>query len=129
MRNPRSLWRAGLRCINLPNPCGSTRTSAPSADQGQPRIWLETHALCVILQLVETGQVEMVRSPFHDLETARNPWESRRLWVQQCLDLAKVHVPLSQDVKSRALALEALHVGPMDSRTPQQPRLPAATFF
>lgn len=87
----------------------------PFDDQAQPRIWLETHALCVILNLVEIGQVQMARSPVHDLETSRNPWEFRRLWVNQCLDLAQHRVELSPSIKKRALELEAVGVKSLDA--------------
>jgi len=40
----------------------------PFDDQSQPRIWLESQALCVILNLIEDGQIEMTRSPIHELE-------------------------------------------------------------
>lgn len=87
----------------------------PFDDQSQPRIWLETHALCVVLNLIETGQIEMVRSPIHDLENSRNPKEFRRLWVNQCLSLATHQVALSPIIKHRALELESLGVGPLDA--------------
>jgi len=87
----------------------------PFDDQSQPRIWLETHALCVILNLVETAQLQMVHSPVHDLETSRNPWEFRRHWVQQCLALSRKKVPLSPVLKARALELEAAGVHPLDA--------------
>ena len=82
----------------------------PFDDQSQPRVWLETHALCVILNLVEIGRFKMVRSPIHDLENARNPKEFRRLWVERCLTLATHTVSLNPAIKQRALALESLGV-------------------
>jgi|UniRef100_UPI0037843E67 predicted nucleic acid-binding protein len=87
----------------------------PFDDQSQPRVWLETHALCVILNLVEIGRFKMVRSPIHDLENARNPKEFRRLWVERCLTLATHAVSLNLAIKQRALALESLGVGALDS--------------
>ena len=48
----------------------------PFDDQSQPRIWLETHALCVILNLIERGSVEMARSPsmiWRTVGTQKNP--------------------------------------------------------
>lgn len=89
--------------------------SRPFDDQQQPRIWLETHALCVILNLVELGNLQMVRSPAHELEIVRNPWTFRRLWVQQCLTLAQTEVALSPAIKQRALELEAKGVGALDA--------------
>jgi hypothetical protein len=41
--------------------------------------------LCIILDLVETSQLEMLRSPIHDLENSRNSLKARRLRVKQCL--------------------------------------------
>ncbi|MEO5712414.1 MAG: PIN domain-containing protein [Luteolibacter sp.] len=87
----------------------------PFDDQSQPRIWLETHALCVILNLVEIGQLEMVRSPVHDLENSRNPQKTRQVWVEQCLDLASRNVELTPGIKQRAVVLETEGVKPIDA--------------
>jgi len=87
----------------------------PFDDQTQPRIWLETHALCMILNLVELDQVPMVRSTIHDLETSRNPHEFRRIWVQRCLDLARHTITLTPAIKQRAQELEHINVGPLDA--------------
>ena len=87
----------------------------PFDDQSQPRIWLETHALCVILNLIELGSVEMARSPIHDLENAQNPREARRLWVEKCLGLASHSSALSPALKARALELEAIGLKPVDA--------------
>ena len=87
----------------------------PFDDQSQPRIWLETHALCVILDLVETGQLEMVRSPIHDLENSRNSLETRRLWVELCLKHASRKVELTPGIKQRASDLETIGIKPIDA--------------
>lgn len=87
----------------------------PFDDQSQPRIWLETQALGVILNLVELHQIEMVRSPIHSLETSRNPREACRLWVEQCLDLASATVTASPAMKLRALELESIGVKALDA--------------
>jgi predicted nucleic acid-binding protein len=87
----------------------------PFDDQSQPRIWLETHALCVILDLVEIGQLEMARSPIHDLENSRNPLEARRIWVDKCLNLASQNVILASEIRQRAGDLETIGVKPIDA--------------
>ena len=69
----------------------------------------------MILNLVEIGQLEMVRSPIHDLENSRNPKEFRRLWVEQCLNLATQTISLSPAIKQRAIALESLDIGALDA--------------
>ena len=87
----------------------------PFDDQTQSRIWLETHALCVLLSLVESGQIDMVRSPIHDLENSRNSSAIRRSWVEKCLGLAHHQVSLSPAIRSRALELEAIGVKALDA--------------
>lgn len=90
----------------------------PFDDQTQPRIALETQALRTILQLVESGQVELVGSAVLDYENSRNSSQMRRQWVQQCLELAKRYQELDTAVTQRASELEdqglkavdALHV-------------------
>lgn len=87
----------------------------PFDDQSQPRIWLETHALCVILNLIETGQVQMVHSAIHDLENARSPWALRRHWVDLCLSLADERPSLTPAIKQRAVELEAFGIKSLDA--------------
>jgi hypothetical protein len=60
----------------------------PYDDQRQPRIWLETLALSIILQMAEAGEVELVKSPVHTLENDRSPLAMRRQWVERCLALS-----------------------------------------
>jgi hypothetical protein len=57
----------------------------PFDDQTQPRIALETQALRTILQLVEAREVELVSSSVLEYENSRNISQSRRQWVEQCL--------------------------------------------
>lgn len=87
----------------------------PFDDQSQPRIWLETHALCVILSLAELGQLELVHSSVHDLENSRSPRESRRLWVELCLKQARQRIPMSPAIKTRAQELENHGVKALDA--------------
>src|SRR5437868_5444661 len=49
----------------------------PFDDQAQPRISLETAATLAILQAVNDGRLEAVRSLAHEIENAQNP-DSRR---------------------------------------------------
>ena len=60
----------------------------PFDDQAQPRIWLETLAFAVILQMVEAGTVELVTSSVLEYENSRNPFLVRRNWVAHCSRLA-----------------------------------------
>jgi len=90
----------------------------PFDDQSQPRIWLETLAVSIILQMLEEGAVELVSSAVVAYETSRNPDEMRRRWVQQIVEKASLIQRVNDDVKQRAQelernglkALDALHI-------------------
>jgi predicted nucleic acid-binding protein len=90
----------------------------PFDDQTQPRIWLETLAFAVILQMVEAGSVELVTSSMLDYENSRNPFRLRRNWVAHCSRLANWRHKVDELIKQRGEVLEqqglkaidALHV-------------------
>jgi predicted nucleic acid-binding protein len=90
----------------------------PFDDQSQPRIWLETLALALVLQMVETGQADLVTSTVLEYENSRNPFPLRRRWVDRCLALAIHRQVMAVAIGQRAeelangglTALDALHV-------------------
>lgn len=87
----------------------------PFDDQSQPRIWLETLAFAVILQMVEAAGVELVSSSVLEYENSRNPFPVRQRWVSRCLRLAKVHQTVDEDIRLRAEELERAGVKPVDA--------------
>jgi len=56
----------------------------PFDDQTQPRIWMETLALALILQLVEAGEATIVNSSVLEFENSRNPISLRQDWMTRC---------------------------------------------
>ena len=90
----------------------------PFDNQTQPRIWLETLAFGVILQMIEAGDVDLVSSSVLEYENSRNPFTWRRSWVTHCNELAKLHQSVNVEIKQRAeeveqdglKAMDALHV-------------------
>ena len=90
----------------------------PFDDQTQPRIWLETLAFAVIMQMIEAGDVELVSSSVIGYENSRNPFATRRRWVVHCMRLATVSQEVNETIRERAeqlegegiKALDALHV-------------------
>ena len=90
----------------------------PFDDQTQPRIWLETLAFAVILQMVEAGEIELVSSSVLEYENSRNPFRARQQWVTHCLRLAgpyqRVHTGIrerAKELEKKGLkALDALHI-------------------
>ena len=87
----------------------------PGDDQKQARIWMETLAFSLILGLIESGQLEMVRSVIHDLENGQSPDPVRRQWVNTCLNLATIQQGLDDRMKESALAMERTGVKPLDA--------------
>ena len=90
----------------------------PFDDQTQPRIWLETLAFAVILQMIEAGSVTLVTSSVLEYENNRSPFQLRRNRVTRCSSLAGVHRKVDEDIKRRAeeleqqglKAIDALHI-------------------
>ena len=79
----------------------------PFDDHRQPRIWLETVALSLVLSMIENGEVEMVASIVQAFENEASSESKRKLWVEKCLDLATRRIRLSEAIRLRARELEA----------------------
>lgn len=90
----------------------------PFDDQSQPRIWLETLSLSLILQMVESGELKLVSSAMVVYENSRSPFPDRREWVYNCLGLAKYTKKLDEQIRAKAQdfekeglrAIDALHL-------------------
>ena len=78
----------------------------PFDDQTQPRIWLETLALALILQLVEAGEATLVNSSVLEFENSQNPFSLRQDWMARCLEQATIHQRVGKSIYERAEALE-----------------------
>jgi len=87
----------------------------PYDDQRQPRVWLETLCFVLILQMLEQGEAELVRSSFHDLENKESRALERRTWVEACLNLATHIVRVTSEIERRAGALAKIGVKPLDA--------------
>ena len=90
----------------------------PFDDQGQPRIWLETLAFSVILQMIEDQSVTLVTSTVVGYENSQHPDQATRVWVMQCSALAQENQFVDVVIRQRAAALaqegfkavDALHI-------------------
>lgn len=87
----------------------------PFDDQTQPRIWLETLALGLILQLVESGGATLFNSSVLEFENSRNPFPLRREWMERCLSLASEYQHVDPAIQARAQKLEKLGVSAIDA--------------
>jgi hypothetical protein len=101
----------------------------PFDDQRQPRVWLETLCFMLILQMVEAGEAELIRSPFQVLENTENPAPERRLWVDACLKLATRSVRVTAEMQNRANALVKAGLKPLDAAHVAAAENAAADFF
>jgi len=90
----------------------------PFDDQTQPRIWLETLAFALILQMIETENIQLITSSVLKYENSRNPFELRKNWVNRCSRLASSYYKVNKDIRLRGerleqqglKAIDALHV-------------------
>jgi predicted nucleic acid-binding protein len=87
----------------------------PFDDATTDRVRREAVAVAAILEMVEDGAVQLVRSPAHDFENERNPREDRRLATRLWLEAADVSIETSPAVSERARSLAALGFGPLDA--------------
>ena len=87
----------------------------PFDDQSQPRIWLETLAFTVILQMIELGGIALVSSSVLAYENSRNPFPERRAWVNDCLGLAEYSQLVNEAIRSRAQDMERQGLKPIDA--------------
>lgn len=79
----------------------------PFDEQKQARIWLETLAFSVILQLLENQELELITSSVLTYETSRNPHRQRREWVDRIAQMASSHQLVTESIRKRANALAA----------------------
>lgn len=90
----------------------------PFDDQTQPRVWLETLAFSVILQMIEDGSVALVTSTVVSYENSLYPDNIARTWVARCLALAQGNQLVDGQIRRQAeileregfTALDALHI-------------------
>lgn len=87
----------------------------PFDDQAQPRIWLETLALSVILQMVESGEVQLITSVVIAYENGRNPFVERREWVDRVMYLATDYQEVTPAIRDRAVSLQETGLKSLDA--------------
>jgi len=79
----------------------------PFDDQTQPRIWMETLALALVLQLVEAGEATLINSSVLEFENSRNPISLRQDWMARCLEQSTAYQLVNESIRKRAEILEA----------------------
>lgn len=87
----------------------------PFDDQAQPRIWLETMALSIILQMIENKTVILISSTVVAYENSRNPHSLRRAWVEKVTRFADEVQRVNETIRQRANTLEQEGLKAMDA--------------
>ena len=90
----------------------------PFDDQTQPKIFLESQAVVIILQMVETQIIELVSSSVLEYENSRNPNAIKQEAMNRYLQMARLRQTVNESIRQRAVQLEhnglkaidALHV-------------------
>ena len=87
----------------------------PFDDQSQPRIWLETLASSLIIQMIEDASATLVTSSVIAYETSRNPQKDQRNWVAKTTKLANYSQQVDNDIRQRAIELERNEIKALDA--------------
>lgn len=74
----------------------------PFDDQTQPKIFLETQAVVIILQMVEAKAVELISSSVLEYENSRNPYPIKQEAMSQYLQLAEFRQEVGEAIRKRA---------------------------
>ncbi|MBW4635107.1 MAG: PIN domain-containing protein [Iphinoe sp. HA4291-MV1] len=87
----------------------------PFDDQTQPKIFLETQAVILILQMVEAELIELVSSSVLEYENSRNPFAINQQAMQRYLQMAVMKQQVNHTIKKRAEQLEKQGIQVVDS--------------
>jgi len=90
----------------------------PFDDQTQPKIFLESQAVVIILQMVETKIVNLVSSSVLEYENSRNPYPLKQVAMNRYLQMAEARQMVDEAIRLRSeelghnglKAVDALHV-------------------
>lgn len=87
----------------------------PFDDQTQPKVFLETQAVILILQMVEAKLIELVSSSVLEYENSRNPFSVNQQSMEQYLQIATLRVLLNENIRVRAKQLEQQGIKAIDA--------------
>jgi hypothetical protein len=74
----------------------------PFDDQTQPKIFLESQAVVMILQMVETGMVDLVSSSVLEYENSRNPYPLKQAAMNRYLQMAEARQMVDEAIRQRS---------------------------
>ena len=101
----------------------------PLDDLSQLRVRLEADAVIALIELCESGRLELVASAAHEIENGANPYPDRYTHVVDVLSLARHVVPTTEDVARRATQYEQDGIKPLDALHLASAVISQAAFF
>jgi predicted nucleic acid-binding protein len=87
----------------------------PYDDQTQAKIYLESQAVLIILNLIETRQIESVNSSVLEYENQKNPFPIIQKAIKKYLTKTSLFQPLSETIRQKAKELETGGIKPIDA--------------
>jgi len=90
----------------------------PFDDQTQPKIFLESQAVIIILQMIEVKELELVSSLVLEYGNSRNPYPIKQEAMNRYLQLVGLRQEVDEAIRQRAenlehnglKAIDALHI-------------------
>lgn len=87
----------------------------PFDDQTQPKIFLETQAVILILQMAEVQLINLVSSSVLDYENSLNPFQIKQQAMNRYLQMATTRQQVDETIRQRAEQLEQQGIKAIDS--------------
>jgi predicted nucleic acid-binding protein len=84
-------------------------------DQSQPRIFIETSAMLLVIGLIEKGIISIVSSEVLEYENSRNPYAERNIFVASVLRNARMIQTLNDTLVKRGHDIEKFGVQGIDA--------------
>ena len=84
-------------------------------DQTQAKIYLETQAVLIILNFIESKQIESVNSSVLIYENQQNPFPLKQKAIERYLQKSVFKQLLSETIRQRGKQLESQGIKPIDA--------------
>ena len=87
----------------------------PFDDQTQPKIFLETQAVTLILQMAEAQLINLVSSSVLEYENSLNPFPIKQQAMNRYLQMATIRQQVNETIQQRAEQLEQQGIKAIDA--------------
>jgi predicted nucleic acid-binding protein len=87
----------------------------PHDDQTQSKIYLESQAVLIILNLIQSQQIQTINSLVLNYENEKNPFPIIQANIKKYLNQAQNFQPLTESIRQRAKQLESEGIQAIDA--------------